>query len=98
MNEIKKNDFLNTINPFNKNSMTPTLLIVYAFMILIFSLINPLFVSLANIKSIMANLTISGIMAVWLTTVILTGQFYISVGSILGVSAIVCAKLYNIGV
>ncbi|MBM3699614.1 MAG: ABC transporter permease [Actinobacteria bacterium] len=97
MNDQKRNDFLNAINPFNKNSMTPTLLIVYALMILIFSLINPLFISLANIKSIVANLTISGIMAVGLTTVILTGNFDISVGSILGVSAIVCAKLYNIG-
>jgi len=97
MNDLKKNDFLNVINPFNKNSMTPTLLIVFAFMILIFSIINPLFVSLANIKSILANLTIAGIMAVGLTTVVLTGNFDISVGSTLGVAAIVCAKLYNIG-
>jgi len=97
MNNLKKNDLLDTINPFNKNSMTPTLLVVYALMILIFSFINPLFISLANIKSIMANLTISGIMAVGLTTVMLTGNFDMSVGSILGVSAIICAKLYNIG-
>jgi ribose transport system permease protein len=97
MNDLKKNAFLNAINPFNKNSMTPTLLIVFAFMIMIFSIINPLFVSLANIKSILANLTISGVMAVGLTTVVLTGNFDISVGSTLGVAAIVCAKLYNIG-
>lgn len=97
MNKLKKNNFLNIINPFNKNSMTPTLLVVYAIMIIVFTSINPLFISLANIKSIMANLTIAGIMAVGLTTVILAGNFDISVGSILGVSAIVCAKLYNIG-
>jgi len=65
-------------------------------MLIVFSLINPLFISVANIKSILANMTISGIMAVGLTTVVLTGNFDISVGSILGVSAIVCAKLYNI--
>jgi ribose/xylose/arabinose/galactoside ABC-type transport system permease subunit len=76
--------------------MTPTLILVYAAMIILFSLLNPLYVSLANVKSIFANLTISGIMAVGLTTVILTGNFDISIGSILGVAAIVCAKLYNI--
>ncbi len=88
--------FLNTINVFGKNSMTPTLLIVYGLMIVIFTSINPLYVSLENIKSISANLTISGIMAVGLTTVILTGNFDISVGSILGMSAIICSKLFNI--
>ena len=93
---MKKRNIWHTINVFNKNSMTPTLIIVYAVMILLFSLINPLYVSLANIKGIFANLTISGIMAVGLTTVILTGNFDISIGSILGMAAIVCSKLYNI--
>ena len=93
---MKKSNFWHNINVFNKNSMTPTLIIVYAVMILLFSLINPLYVSLANIKGIFANLTITGIMAVGLTTVILTGNFDISIGSILGMAAIVCSKLYNI--
>ncbi|MCK5566723.1 MAG: ABC transporter permease, partial [Actinomycetia bacterium] len=92
----KTNNFLNTINVFNKKSMTPTLILVYAVMIVLFSSINPLYISLENIKGIMANLTITGIMAVGLTTVMLTGNFDISVGSVLGVSAIICAKLYNI--
>ncbi len=93
---MKAKNFWNSINVFKKNSMTPTLILVYAAMILLFTLLNPLYVSLANIKSIFANLTISGIMAVGLTTVILTGNFDISIGSILGMAAIVCAKLYNI--
>ena len=92
----KTNNFLNTINVFNKKSMTPTLVIVYAVMIILFSSINPLYISLENIKGIMANLTITGIMAIGLSAVMLTGNFDISIGSILGVSAIVCAKLYNI--
>lgn len=95
VSERTKN-FLDTINVFNKKSMTPTLLIVYAVMIILFSSLNPLYISLENIKGIMANLTITGIMAIGLTTVMLTGNFDISVGSILGVSAIICAKLYNI--
>ncbi len=92
----KNKNFLSVINVFNKNSMAPTLIIVYAAMIILFASINPLYVSLANIKSIFANLTIPGILAVGLTTVILTGNFDLSVGSTLGVAAIVCAKLYNI--
>lgn len=92
----KNKNFLSVINVFNKNSMAPTLIIVYAAMIILFASINPLYISLANIKSIFANLTISGIMAIGLTTVMLTGNFDISVGSTLGVAAIVCAKLYNV--
>jgi len=96
MNNLSRKNFLETINVFNKNSMTPTLVVVYALMIILFFSINPLYVSIANIKSIFANLTIAGIMAIGLTTVILAGNFDLSVGSILGVSAIICAKLYNI--
>ena len=96
MNNLSRKNFLETINVFNKNSMTPTLVVVYALMIILFFSINPLYVSIANIKSIFANLTIAGIMAIGLTTVILAGNFDLSVGSVLGVSAIVCAKLYNI--
>jgi len=65
-------------------------------MILFFSLLNPLYFSLANIKSIFSNLGISGIIAIGLTVVMLTGNFDISVGSVLGIVAVVCAKLYNI--
>lgn len=93
---MNKKNFLHTINIFNKNSMTPTLILVYVLMVLFFSLLNPLYVSLANIRTILAYLSLSGIMAVGLTLVMLTGNFDISIGSILGVSAIVCAKLYNI--
>ncbi|MBC8388842.1 MAG: ABC transporter permease [Actinobacteria bacterium] len=96
MNNLSRKNFLETINVFKKNSMTPTLVVVYALMIILFFSINPLYVSIANIKSIFANLTIAGIMAIGLTTVILAGNFDLSVGSVLGVSAIICAKLYNI--
>ena len=96
MTNMNRQNFLSAINIFKKNSMTPTLILVYALMIILFTSINPLYVSPENIRSIFANLTISGIMAVGLATVMLAGNFDISVGSILGVTAIVCAKLYNI--
>lgn len=92
----KTKNFLSVINIFKKNSVTPTLIIVYAVMIILFASINPLYVSVANIRSIFANLTISGILAVGLTAVMLTGNFDLSIGSTLGVASIICAKLYNI--
>jgi len=91
-----KDSFWSKINIFNKNSITPSLIIVYLAMIIFFSSLNPLFVSLQNIKGILANLGINGIMAVGLTVVILTGNFDLSIGSVLGVTAVICAKLFNI--
>ena len=97
MKNINKKKFSwSKINVFKKNSVTPSLVIVYAVMITFFSLINPLYVSIGNIKSIFANLTIAGIIAIGFSVVMLAGNFDLSVGSTLGVAAVVCAKLYNI--
>jgi ribose transport system permease protein len=88
-------DLWSRINIFNKNSITPSLIVVYALMVLVFSLINPRFFSLGNFKAIMASLAISGIVAVGLTTVVLTGNFDVSIGSIFGLTVVVVAKLFN---
>lgn len=96
MNNINKKTFWSRINVFKQNSITPSLIIIYAVMITFFSSLNPLYVSLENIKGMFANLTIAGIMAVGLSVVMIAGNFDLSVGSILGVTAVVCAKLYNI--
>jgi ribose/xylose/arabinose/galactoside ABC-type transport system permease subunit len=84
------------ISLFGRDSVTPSLAIVYALMVLVFSLINPRFFSLGNSKAIMASLAISGIVAVGLTPVILTRNFDISIGSIFGLSMVVVAKLFNV--
>ncbi len=93
---MNKKSFLSKINIFTQSSMTPSLLIIYIVMIIFFSLLNPLYISLGNIKSIFSNLSIAGIMAIGLTVVMLTGNFDLSVESVLGIAAVVCAKLYNI--
>ncbi len=90
--------FWSKVNFFNKNSIAPTLLLIYIIMIIIFSSINPLFVTLSNIKSILSNIATLGIMSVGLSFVMLTGNFDVSVGSILGISAVVVAKLFNVGI
>ncbi len=96
MNENNQS-FWSKVNFFNKNSIAPTLLLIYIMMIIIFSSINPLFVTLSNIKSILSNVAGLGIMSVGLSFVMLTGNFDVSVGSILGISAVVVAKLFNLG-
>lgn len=96
MNNKSKDSFWLKINIFNKNSVTPTLILVYIAMIIFFTSLNPLFVSRQNIIGIVSNLGISGIIAIGLTFVILTGNFDLSVGSILGVASVVCAKLFNL--
>jgi ribose transport system permease protein len=84
------------LNVFNRSSITPSLVVVYAAMVLIFSLVNPRFFSVGNFKAIMASLAVSGIVAVGLTPVVLTGNFDISIGSIFGLTVVVVAKLFNV--
>lgn len=89
-------NFWSKINFFNKNSIAPSLILIYVLMIIVFSSINPLFITISNFKSILSNMGIYGIMAVGLSFVMITGNFDVSVGSILGVSAVVAAKLFNV--
>lgn len=96
MTKDKKQKLLTQLNVFNKNSVTPSLVVVYVAMIVFFSLINPRFFSFGNFRVIMASLAISGIVAVGLTPVVLSGNFDISIGSIFGLSVVVVAKLFNI--
>jgi len=87
---------ISKFNIFKMNSVTPSLLIIYGAMILFFSVLNPLYVSIENIKSIYSNLAISGIMAAGLSVVVLTGNFDLSIESTVGIAAIISAKLFNI--
>lgn len=87
---------LSNLNIFNKNSIAPSLVVVYIVMTLIFALINPRFFSLGNYKGIFATFSIAGIMAVGLTAVIISGNFDMSIGSIFGLSVVVVAKLFNL--
>jgi len=96
MDNVNKKFNWSRLNIFKIASITPSLLIIYGAMILFFSILNPLYVSGANLKSVFSNLGISGIMAAGLSIVVLTGNFDLSVESILGIGAIVSAKLFNI--
>ncbi|MCL5072777.1 MAG: ABC transporter permease [Actinobacteria bacterium] len=84
------------INIFKVNSISPSLLIVLIVMFVIFGSINRDFFSFQNFKGIIASLSVTGVMSVGLAFVVLTGNFDVSIGSILGFSAVVMGKLFNV--
>lgn len=94
---MKMKDFVFKIKNLNKKSIIPTLLLTYIILILIISIINPLFISIENIKSILIYLALTGISAIGTTFVIIGGNFDLSIGSTLAITAIVIGKLFNLG-
>lgn len=80
----------------NRTTIVPALVITYAVMVSIFSMINPLFIGANNIRGILINLAIPGIVALGNSMVLISKNLDLSVGSIIGVTVIVVAKLYNI--
>jgi ribose transport system permease protein len=94
-NENNKS-FWQKINIFKVNSISPSLVIVVIIMYVIFGGINQDFFSFQNFKGIIASLSVTGIMSVGLAFVVLTGNFDVSIGSILGISAVIMGKLFNI--
>jgi ribose transport system permease protein len=91
-----KKSFAQKINIFKVNSISPSLVVVVILMYVLFGGINRDFFSLQNFKGIIASLSVTGIMSVGLAFVVLTGNFDVSIGSILGISAVVMGKLFNI--
>ncbi len=87
-------------NILDLKSIIPILIIFYIVMIAVFSLVNPIFISFGNIRSIILNLGIPGIVAIGLTFVILTGNVDLSVGSIFVFSAMIAGTLIgeNVGI
>ncbi len=94
---IKDNkSFWQKINIFKVNSISPSLIIVVIVMYAVFGGINQDFFSFQNFKGIIASLSVTGIMSVGLAFVVLTGNFDVSIGSILGISAVIMGKLFNV--
>jgi ribose transport system permease protein len=59
---------------------------------LFFGLLNPAFFSAANLLNVLRQVSVVGIVAVGMTFVMLTGGIDLSVGSVIGVSAVVAAQ------
>lgn len=65
-------------------------------MSLVFSWLNPVFFSSANIVAILHQSSIVGIMALAMTFVIMTGGIDLSVGPVLAISGVICAWLLQL--
>jgi ribose/xylose/arabinose/galactoside ABC-type transport system permease subunit len=68
------------------------LVALLGFMIILFGLLNPVFVSSQNLLNILDQISIIGIIALGMTLVILTGGIDLSVGSIVAFTGIILAK------
>jgi len=86
----------NKINFLKKSPIFVILILILLAIFLIFSLINPQFIDKENIRNVLSNISVFGIMALGLTATMLGGNFDISIGSTLGITIVVCAKLFNI--
>jgi ribose transport system permease protein len=76
-------------------SMTPALTLVLSGLVLFFSIMSPDFLTLINMRAILGNIPVVAIMAVGMTFVLLTGGLDLSVGSILGFTAVNVVLLNN---
>ncbi len=78
-------------------SMAPALTVLLFILIVFFSAATEHFFSFTNVKAIVSNLPIVAIMAVGMTFVLLIGGLDISVGSILGFTAVNVVLFHSIG-
>ena len=66
-------------------------------LVLIFYSLNPRFLLPLNIWNVLRQVSITGLIAIGMTFVILTAGIDLSVGSLLAVSALICADVYKGG-
>ncbi len=71
--------------------------LIFLILIITYTIINPFFLSIQNIFSILNQASPLLILGTGLTIVILMGGIDLSVGSIAGVAAAICARLINRG-
>ncbi len=74
---------------------TLALLAILLFLGVIAAILSPLFLRLANVRNLFIQVSFTGILAIGMTFVILTGGIDLSVGSIVGFSSILFATLLH---
>lgn len=89
---MKKNSLL------KKYSRVFGLILAIALMTIIFGLVDPIYVSRANLRDILDQTSIYGLMAIGMTFVIISGGIDLSVGAVLAVICVVTAKMSVAGI
>ena len=72
-------------------------LIALAVMLIVFGLLSPTFLQITNLEILAKQTAINAILAIGMTFVILTGGIDLSVGSVVGVTAMISGLLINEG-
>lgn len=78
-------------------SMVPALLVLLVILVVYFGSMTPYFLTYTNFKAIISNIPVIAIMAAGMTFVLLVGGLDISVGSILGFTAVNVALFHHMG-
>jgi ribose/xylose/arabinose/galactoside ABC-type transport system permease subunit len=73
------------------------LLMVILFLVLIMSLVKPVFISSENIINVLRQVSINGVLAIGITFVIMTGGIDLSIGSIVAITAVITGSLLEKG-
>ena len=73
-------------------------LVLLVLMIVVFTAINPAFISLANVGNLLAFTVELGMIALAMTLLMTAGEFDLSVGSVFGFSAVIMWTLFNTGI
>ncbi len=88
----------NTKKFIKNNSREFSVVVTIIVMFLIFGIIEPIYVSANNIRDIVEQSTIYGLMGVGITLVIITGGIDLSVGSVLALDGAIVAQMVVAGV
>jgi ribose transport system permease protein len=83
---------------FKKNSREMSVVVAIVVMFIFFGIADPIYVSAANIRDIIEQATIYGLMGIGITGIIITGAIDLSVGSTLALVGVLTAKLAVSGV
>ena len=78
-------------------SIVPALIVLLAILVAFFGSATPYFMSFTNFKAIISNIPVIAIMSVGMTFVLLVGGLDVSVGSILGFTAVVTVMFHLLG-
>ena len=74
-----------------------TVVMITVLLIVVISIFSPVFLTADNIKTTAIGLSCDGIIAIGMTLALICGGFDLSVGSVMGLSAVVAATLFNTG-
>jgi len=93
----KKDTFFKKVVAKVKGFKELTVLLIVILLCVIISIAEPVFLSIDNIKTTAIGLASDGIIAIGMTVALISGGFDLSVGSIMGLSAVFTATFVSMG-